>query len=190
MESPTRNQQTENLTLNQKVAHANATINQPIDKIVHWDSYSSWNKLLRHIAWIIKLKTKWVNIKRCISRTTDFSYLPPKDLELGIKTICKLAQVESFPHEYCSLKTTQTMPSKRKILSLKPELHENIIRVGGRIRHAERSGKHMISKLILLDLHFKNLPSGREHILSLSRDKFWITKGKNLTKSIIQNCFI
>ena len=52
------------------------------------------------------------------------------------------------------------------------------------------SGKHMISKLILLDLHLKNLHSGRKHILSLSRDKFWITKGKKLAKSIIQNCFI
>ena len=48
----------------------------------------------------------------------------------------------------------------------------------------------MISKLILLDLHLKNLHTGREHILSLSRDKFWITKGKKLAKSIIQNCFI
>ena len=71
MESPTRNQQTDNLTLNQKVAHANVAINQPVDKIIHWDFYSSWNKLVRHIAWIIKLKTNWVNKKRCINRTTD-----------------------------------------------------------------------------------------------------------------------
>ena len=35
MESPTRNQQTDNLTLNQKVAHANVAINQPVDKIIH-----------------------------------------------------------------------------------------------------------------------------------------------------------
>ena len=48
----------------------------------------------------------------------------------------------------------------------------------------------MISKLILLDLHLKNLHTGREHILSLSRDKLWITRGKKLAKSIIQNCFI
>ena len=87
------------------------------------------------------------------------------------------------------------MSSKSSILSLKPELHENIIRVGGQIHHAELpfdfkhpiilSGKHMISKLILLDLHLKNLHTGREHILS-----FFITKGKKLAKSIIQNCFI
>ena len=99
MESPTRNRQTDNLTLNQKVAHANVAINQPIGKIIHWESYSSWSKLVRHIAWIIKLKTDWVNKKRCINRTTDFSYLSQNDLELGIKTICKLVQVESFPDE-------------------------------------------------------------------------------------------
>ena len=48
----------------------------------------------------------------------------------------------------------------------------------------------MASKLFLLDLHLKNLRSGREHILSLSREKFWITKGKKLAKSVIQNCLI
>ena len=107
LNSPIRTQQTDNLTLNQRVAHANVAINQPIDKIIHWDSYSFWNKLVRHIVWIIKLKTNWVNKKRCIIRTTDFSYLSPKDLQFSIKTICKLAQVESFPDEYCSLKATQ-----------------------------------------------------------------------------------
>ena len=108
--------------------------------------------------------------------------MSPKDLELGIKIICKLVPVEPFPDEYHSLKATQTVSSKSKILSLKPELHENIIRVRGRIRHAELpfdfkhpiilSGKHMISKLILLVLHLKILYSGKEHIISLSRDKF------------------
>ena len=82
MDFPTRNQQIDNLTLNQRVAHANVAINQPIDKIINWDSYSSWNKLVKHIAWIIKLKTKWVNKKRCIIRTTNFPYLLPKDLNL------------------------------------------------------------------------------------------------------------
>ena len=99
MESPTCNQQTDNVALNQNAAHANIAINQPIDKIIHRDSYSSSNKLAKHIAWIIKLKTNWVNKKRCINRTTDFSYLSQNDLELGIKTICKLVQVESFPDE-------------------------------------------------------------------------------------------
>ena len=137
---------------------------------------------MSYIALIIKLKTNWVNKKRCINRTTYFSYLLPKNLELGLKTICKLTKVES------SLKTTQTVSWKSKILSLQSELHENIIRVGEPIRHAELpfdfkhsiilSGKHMISKLIMLDLHLKNLHSGWEHILSLSWDNFRITKRK------------
>ena len=125
---------------------------------------------MRDIAWIIKLKSNWVNKKLCINRTTGFSYLPPKDLELGIKTTCNFAQVESFSDDYHSLKTTQTVSSKSKN-SAKPELHENIIRVAGRIRQAELpfdfkhsiilSGKHMILKTILLDLHLKKLHSGR-----------------------------
>ena len=91
---------------------------------------------MRHIAWIIKLKINWVNKKRCKNRHR-FLYLLPKDLELGIKTICKLPQVKSFPDQYCSLKTTQVVPSNCKILSLKPELHDNIMIIGGRIPLAE-----------------------------------------------------
>ena len=111
----------------------------------------------------MKLKANWVNTKTLRKQNHRFSYLLPKDVELGIKTMCKVAQVDSFLDEYCLLKTTQTVSSKSKILSLKPELHESIIRVGGRIRHAELpfeskhpiilSGKYQISKLILLGLH-------------------------------------
>ena len=42
MESSFCNQGTDNLTLNQKVAHANVTINQPIEKVIHWDFHSFW----------------------------------------------------------------------------------------------------------------------------------------------------
>ena len=105
MEFSTRNQETDNLTQNQKVAQANVAINQPIDKIIHGDSYSFWKKLVRHTVWIIMLKTNWVNKNGSINRTVHFSYLSPKDLELGINTICMLAQIETFPDEHCSLKT-------------------------------------------------------------------------------------
>ena len=58
MEPQTRNQQTDNLTLNRELAHVNVTINQPIERITHWDYSSFWNKLVRHITWIIKLKKR------------------------------------------------------------------------------------------------------------------------------------
>ena len=72
-----------------------------------------------------------------------------------MKTIKKLVQVESFPDEYHSLKTIQTVLSKSKILPLKTELQETIIRVRGRI----------------LGLHLKSLDGRKEHIISLNRDK-------------------
>ena len=83
----------------------------------------------------------------------------PKDLKHGIKTIKKLVQVESFPDEYHSLKAIQTVLSKSKILPLKTELHETVIRVRGRI----------------LGLHLKSLDGRKEHIISLNRDKLRLT---------------
>ena len=73
------------------------------------------------------------------------------------------------------MKTIQTVSPKAKILSLKPELHENIIREGRRISHAKLplefkyhfilNGITQISKLTLLDLCLNNLHSGRENII-------------------------
>ena len=83
---------------------------------------------------------------------------------------------------------------------MKPELHENVIGFGGWIQHAKLpfdfkhpiilSEKHMIFKLILSDLCLKNLHSGRENFLPLSRHKFWISTWKRFAQSVIQNCFV
>ena len=53
MESSTRNQLADNLTLKRKVTYAKVKINQLTENIIHWDYYSSWNILVRHIPCII-----------------------------------------------------------------------------------------------------------------------------------------
>ena len=53
MESSTRNQLADNLTLKRKVTYAKVKINQLTENIIHWDYYYSWNILVRHIPCII-----------------------------------------------------------------------------------------------------------------------------------------
>lgn len=45
-----------------------------IETFIHSES-------MKYVVWMTKLKTKWVNKRRCINRTIDFSYLSLKDIE-------------------------------------------------------------------------------------------------------------
>ena len=45
-----------------------------------WEYYSSWIKIKRHVAWIIKLKSNWLKWKLKQSNRENFSYLSLKEL--------------------------------------------------------------------------------------------------------------
>ena len=47
---------------------------------LNWEYYSSFTKLTRHLAWIIKLLKKWLNWKRGHASKEDFNYLKFKDI--------------------------------------------------------------------------------------------------------------
>ena len=71
--------------------------------------------------------------------------------------------------------------------------------VGGRLKNANiplaschqiiLPANHPISRLILSEIHQNNFHAGREHCLSISRQKYWIVRGKNLARKIVKECF-
>ena len=78
-------------------------------------------------------------------------------------------------------------------------MNESFIQVGGRIKHADLTfnikhqfiiqHKHRIASLILRDTHERYVHTGRHHILSLSRENYWISKGCSLTRKIVSSYF-
>ena len=65
-----------------------------ISGIIKWENYSSLTKLLRHCAWIIKLKSNWLRARKSEEKE-DLTILHPKDLEKASFWLCKLSQEES-----------------------------------------------------------------------------------------------
>ena len=60
-----RNQFEESLEINTSlIIHSSKNENCNSYQIINWDSYSSWNKLVRHVALLVKIKQNWVNSKR------------------------------------------------------------------------------------------------------------------------------
>ena len=114
-------------------------------------------------------------------------------------TFCSVGQLESYPEEYNQLKYNKAILKNSSLLLFKPFMHESLIRVGRRIKHADLPfnikhqiiihHKHRIANLILRDIHKRYMHTGRHHILSLSREHYWISKGCSLARKIVSSSF-
>ena len=103
-------------------------------------------------------------------------------------------QQESFPQEFKALSSGTSVQNSSKITSLHPIFHNVLIKVGGRIRHANipEESKHQIilskyhheTQLILRNIHENNLHIGREHMLAISRQHYWIPSCRGLIRNI------
>ena len=93
----------------------------------------------------------------------------------------------------------QRKPIKnRKFIQLEPILKSDLICVGGRLKHAQipAESKHQViipsnhhfTYLLLLYIHQKNHYCGREQLLALSRERYWIVNGRHLARKVIYNC--
>ena len=85
----------------------------------------------------------------------------------------------------------------RKLIQLQPVLKNDLICVVGRLRHAQipAESKHQVIipsnhhlTYLLLYIHQNNHHCDREQLLALSREWYWIVKGKHLARKVIYNC--
>ena len=106
-------------------------------------------------------------------------------------------QQESFPQEFKALSSEISVHSSSKLASLHPIFHNGLIKVGDRIRHANipEESKHQVilskfhhgTQLILGNIHENNLHVGREHMLAISRQHYWMPSCRGLIRIILIN---
>ena len=97
----------------------------------------SWNKLVRHVALLVKIKQNWVNSKRKSNNKVEFNRLSLDEIQNAKTILSKVAQLESYPEEYNQLKYNKAIHKNSSLLPFKPFMHESLIRVGGRIKHED-----------------------------------------------------
>ena len=105
--------------------------------IIKWDSYSSWNRLARPVALLVKIKQNWVSSKRKSNSKVGFSRLSPDEIQNAKMIICTVAQLESYPKEYNQFDYNKVIPTNSSLVSFRPFMHESLIWIGGRIKHAD-----------------------------------------------------
>ena len=113
--------------------------------------------------------------------------------------ILKAIQRHHFPEEMRSVTRSGSTVKKSSCLrSLDPILVDGLLRVGGRLRLVQASfdSKHQIilpkndhvSNLLIEHFHLISGHSGREYVLSLLRERFWVIKGSSAVRRILSKC--
>ena len=189
----------------------------PLDRMMQ--SCSSWYKLKKLIAWMLRYRSHLLRESRRRKKDKDKELVTEKPCPISVEEmrsaeILKHVQRQSFKEELSCLqnkeadvKRAKSVPMGRRksvkksssIVKLDPELHGGLLCVGGRLRHAPIEEdqrhpvilpkKHHVVDLIIRHHHLLSGHSGQEYVLSLIRKSFWIIKGRVAVRRVVNRCF-
>ena len=98
--------------------------------LINWSCYSSLTKLVRHLAWILKLKTNWLKWKRGSSERVNLNFFMPSEIATSKLVLSEITQKESYPLEYYALSNGKPVKQSSEIISLNP-IFKDLIKVVG-----------------------------------------------------------
>lgn len=165
--------------------------------------YSSWYKLKKAVAWLLRVKTFLLN--RVRNEQVVLSHdLSVDEIQQAEIAIIKFVQGHSYVkelkllNEHCDelLNVGRNSDLQRLSLILSTD---GILCVGGRLRRTQISEetKHsmvvpknsVIAKLIVRHYHAVSHHSGQEHTLALLRERFWIVKARTVVNTELKACY-
>ncbi|XP_066597118.1 uncharacterized protein [Prorops nasuta] len=164
--------------------HSIATIPYPD----FFQKFSSFEKIIRIVAYCLRFCLK----RKYVGRLTI------EEINKAETRVLKLIQQSSFAEEITRINRSKDY-SKGPLVALCPFIDDSgLIRVGGRLKKSKLSfsvrhpillpSRHPITDIIIRDIHNQNHHSGIQTTLSILRQRFWITDGKNQIRKIVRNC--
>lgn len=190
-----------------ETSHYNTTI-----KLENWmdnllNRISKWSKLVRIVAFVLRAKEIFKNKARRNGKKLNpisIKHIPPistAEFTNGRNKILNHVQALFFHSEIKKLKTNSSIEKESSILKLNPIIdQEGLLRVGGRIDKFEGCydyihpiilpNKHSVTTMIIRDIHERNFHTGITSTFNLSRQKYWILKGRRVVRELINKCVI
>ena len=162
-----------------------------LKNVIECKDYSSWKRLQRVTAWVLKFKNKLMAKIRRVREENSVAEesLTPNELEESRKVWINEAQ-----------KCLKDRLKRNEFRTLSPfEDEEGIIRVGGRVENALVSYEtkhpallpydHRVSRLIAEEAHRMG-HSGIATTAAKIRRRYWIIRVHDLVKTIKSNCVV
>lgn len=147
--------------------------------------FSSWSKYVRTVAFIFKFLKKLPRGK-----------ITANDLIFAEFEIIRALQTFYFSEDISNIKRSK--PCSNQIYKLKPFLHNNLLRVGGRLVNSDENFdyKHPILlprrdhviDLIVDYYHKLNFHTGPENLMSILRHRYWIISARRIIRQRIHKC--
>ena len=170
-----------------------------IGKEIHISKHSTWRKLTRHTAWVMRsLRSFMSALPRSTMQAFKTRYLQPEEYQEATECLLQQAQQDAFADEIKQLKDGKHINVKSSLLPLMPFFDGRHLRVGGRIHKAQvpleakhqliLPEKHHVTKLSVEEFHISNGHCGREHLISLLRQKYWPINARKVSSQVISSC--
>ena len=169
----------------------------PKSPLLSIDHYSSFTKLKRVTAWILRF------VNNCHSRRNGLtgvaSRLTVEELATAETYWLSISQQEHFAREIDAIQREDTIPNSSCLLPLHPLIDSSgLIRVGGREQNSRAPyssqhpiilhGKHPVTKLLIQSEHLRLLHAGPKLLTSSLSRCFHIIGHRKIVRSITHAC--
>ncbi|XP_065092079.1 uncharacterized protein LOC135712910 [Ochlerotatus camptorhynchus] len=168
------------------------TYRDVIEDILH--KYSSYTKLLRVTAWIIRFSEN-CQLERAQRTVGPLSVI---EINAAKRLLIRYTQHQAYAAEISALEKCKPLPDRSKLLPLSPFVESNLLRVGGRLARSnlEYTAKHpliipaesRLATIIFNHEHLRNHHLGATSLLSAVRETFWVPHGRKLARNTIWKC--
>ena len=166
-------------------------VSHPIDVLC--DHYSSWYKLKKALAWILRIKCKLLH------RSTSTDFLVVEEMRNAEHVVLRYVQSVHYSAELSSLSSSGSVTRSSPLYKLQPVLNdENLLIINGRLSHAPIADDRRhpvvvphvlpIASLIVADIHGSS-HLGQEWVVSLVRKNYWIVSLRKIVKAVSRKCF-
>ncbi|XP_055610425.1 uncharacterized protein LOC129757284 isoform X1 [Uranotaenia lowii] len=161
------------------------------------EKVSNLGKLQRIAAYCLRF------VQNCRSKSKPGDRLTGKitiwEIRRAHKTIIKTTQQRFYAEEISCIKKKKPLSGKSVLLTLNPFIDvDGLMRVDGRIQAAGISfdqqhpiilpPKSNFTQVVVRNYHLSYLHIGPQSLLYTVRLKYWVPKGKSLTRKIIHQC--
>lgn len=161
-----------------------------------FERFSSLTRLKRSMAYCLRFVH---NIRTSNSPSKLSGIISLQEIRRAEQVLIKIVQNQEFRSEVEALKSKRQLKSNSKLISLHPFLDsEGLLRVGGRLRKSSFDwdkvhplllpSKHLLTRLILQDIHLSSGHCGPQQLLYLVRERFWPIHGRNAAKKVVHDC--
>ncbi|XP_076302005.1 uncharacterized protein LOC143220175 [Lasioglossum baleicum] len=165
--------------------------------------YSSWPKLLRVTAYVLRfVVVARKHDRKNSKRNHPISKLPlvllPEEISKAKIFWLKTMQAETFHSERSQLLNKRPLSKTSAIGSLMPFIdNDGLIRARGRLRNSSLSigekypiilRSHELLTLIIRHAHLQTLHGGSQLTLSVLRREYWILRARSTVRTVLYKC--